>query len=306
MDIRNLLQLQRTFQGDGIRESTAQIEEIVGVGKRPCEVGHLVVRLQHLADLHGNLAESLHDLQILLTVHRALRLAHRQGNHREHGHLTCERLRRSHADLRAHVDIRTRVCGSWDARTDGVADAVDEGTLLLGQLHGSQRVGRLTALRDGNHHVALAHHGIPVSELRGVLHLHRNAAERLDDLLAYQSRVPRRAAGHDHHALRFQQLAAIVNQRRERHVISLHIHAASHAVRQALRLLEDLLQHEVRIATLLNLSEVDVHRLHLQLLILAEDIHHVQVLSQTDHGYIAVLQIHHLVRIFHDGAGVGT
>ena len=89
-------------------------------------------------------------------------------------------------------------------------------------------------------------------------------------------------------------------------MVSLHVHAATHTVRQTLRLLEDLLQHEVRIATLLNLSEVDVHRLHLQLLILAEDVHHVQVLSQTDHGYIAVLQIHHLVRIFHDGAGVGT
>ena len=62
----------------------------------------------------------------------------------------------------------------------------------------------------------------------------------------------------------------------------------------------------MRITTLLYLSEVDIHRLHLQLLILAEDVHHVQVLSQTDHGYIAVLQIHHLVSIFHDGAGVGT
>ena len=89
-------------------------------------------------------------------------------------------------------------------------------------------------------------------------------------------------------------------------MVSLDVHTTAHAVRQTLRLLEDLLQHEVWITALLDLSEVDIHGLHLQFLLLTEDAEHMQVLSATDLSDVAVLQIHHLVGIFHDWTGIGT
>ena len=134
----------------------------MSISKGTCEVGHLLVRLQHLTYLDWYLAQTLYNLEILLAIHRTLGLAHCQCDHREYRHLTREGLRRGHTDFRAHMDISTCIGSSGDARSDGIADAVDEGALLLGQLNGGQRVGRLT---DGYHHIALAHHRIPVSEL---------------------------------------------------------------------------------------------------------------------------------------------
>ena len=89
-------------------------------------------------------------------------------------------------------------------------------------------------------------------------------------------------------------------------MISLEIHTTSHTVCEALRLLEDLLQHEVRIATLFYLSEIDVHRLHLQLLFFAKDTHHMQTLAALDDSNITVFEIHHLIGILHNRTGVGT
>ena len=56
-------------------------------------------------------------------------------------------------------------------------------------------------------------------------------------------------------------------------------HTATHTVAQALRLLEDFLQHEVRETTLLNLAEVDIHGLNLRVELYVLDIHYLQFLS---------------------------
>ena len=274
------------------------------IGKGTCEVGHFFIRLQHLADLHGNLAQTLHHLQIVEAVDGAFGLAHREGDHRQHGHLTRKSLRRGHTNLRTDVDIGTRIRRTGNAATDGIADTVDEGTMLLGQLHGGQRVGGLAALGDGNHHVTLADDRIPVAELRRILHLHRHATESFYQLLADESGVPRGSAGHDDDALGLQHLPAVVNECRKCHVVGLQVHTTTHAVRQALGLLEDFLQHEVRIAALLNLAEVDIDGLHLQFLLLAEDAQHVHLLTAADDGDVAVFEIHHLVSIFHDWTGI--
>ena len=54
-------------------------------------------------------------------------------------------------------------------------------------------------------------------------------------------------------------------------MVGLYIYASSHTVGQTLGLLKDFLQHEVRIAALLYLSQVDVDSLHLQFLLLTEE-----------------------------------
>ena len=89
-------------------------------------------------------------------------------------------------------------------------------------------------------------------------------------------------------------------------MIRFKVHTASHTVLQALRLFENLLQHKVRIATLLNLSQVDIHSLHLQLLFLAEDTQHVHVLTPTDYGNITIFEIDHLISILDNRTGIRT
>ena len=83
-------------------------------------------------------------------------------------------------------------------------------------------------------------------------------------------------------------------------------HTATHTVAQTLRLLEDFLQHEVRETALLNLTEVDIHGLHLRVELYVLDVHHLQFLSETHHGDVAILQVNHLVGIFDDRTGIRT
>ena len=208
-------------------------------------------------------------MQIFLTIDGALGLAHSQRNHSEHGDLTREGFRGSDTYLRTYVDVGTGIGGTGNGRADGVADTVDEGTFFLCQLDGSQRVGRLTRLRDGNDHVVLGDYGVTIAEFGGVLHLTGNATERLEELLADESGVPRRTASHNDDALGMQELATEVDECRECHMVTLDIDTSTHAVGEALRLFENFLKHEVLVTTLFYLSEVDVDGLHLQLLFLA-------------------------------------
>ena len=204
------------------------------------------------------------------------------------------------------MDVRPRVCGSGDAGAYGVADAVDEGSFLLGKLDGSQRVGSLAALRNGYHHIVLRHDGVTVAELRGILHFAWDVTQAFEELPCNESGVPRRAASHDDDTLRANQLPAMVNHGRQRHMVTLHVDAPSHTVLQTLGLLEDFLQHEVLVAALLYLSEVDVHGAHLQMLLFAEDAQDLQLLAQANDGDVAVLQIDHLICVVDDGTGVGA
>ena len=87
-------------------------------------------------------------------------------------------------------------------------------------------------------------------------------------------------------------------------MVALYIDTTTHTVRQTLGLLEDFLQHEMRIASLLNLSEVDIYGLHRQLLLFAQNTYHLQLLAQADNGNVTVFQIDHLVGVFNDRTGI--
>ena len=60
----------------------------------------------------------------------------------------------------------------------------------------------------------------------------------------------------------------------------------------------------MRETALLQLSEVDIHLLDGKFLFLTEDADNLEVLTATDHSDIAILQIDHLIGIFHDRTGI--
>ena len=204
------------------------------------------------------------------------------------------------------MDIDTRLRLTRYAGTDGITDTEDESSGLASQLDGSQRVGCLAALRDGNHHVVREDDGLTVAELRGVLHFNRYAAEALEELFADESGVPAGAASHDDDAPCACQLLAEVDDGTEGDAVALHIDASTHAVAQAVGLFEDFLHHKERVAALLQLAEGDINLLHLGMLCLVVDVHHFQLLAQLQNSDVAVVQIDHLIGIFRYGAGIGS
>ena len=61
----------------------------------------------------------------------------------------------------------------------------------------------------------------------------------------------------------------------------------------------------MRIPAFFQLAEVERHRLYFVRTLHILQIHHFQFLAATDNGYLPILQIDHLVRIFHNGGGIG-
>ena len=87
-------------------------------------------------------------------------------------------------------------------------------------------------------------------------------------------------------------------------MVTFDIDTASHTVGETFGLFEDFLEHEVRIATFLNLSQVDINLLHCQLLFFAKDTDNLQFFTQTDNSNVAIFQIDDFVGIFNDRTGV--
>ena len=165
MDITDLFQFQRALQRHGVVPAAAEIEEVGRISIDPCEVLDLVVLLQHLFYLVGNGFEFLRQHRKLIVAERAFGMGKGEGEERQTGELTGEGLRGGNAYLGSHMDIDARVGLACDGGAYGIDNAEDAGTPLLGELDGGQRVGRLTALRDGNDDISRIDHGVAVTEL---------------------------------------------------------------------------------------------------------------------------------------------
>ena len=57
MDVGDLLQFQRAFQGHGIIVAASQIEEVVRIGENLRKVGYLRVVFQNLGNLVGDILQ---------------------------------------------------------------------------------------------------------------------------------------------------------------------------------------------------------------------------------------------------------
>ena len=125
-----------------------------------------------------------------------------------------------------------------------------------------QRVGGLARLRDDDGQLVLADDRIAVAVLRAVVHFDRDLRQRLDQILADQAGVPRRAAGDDRDLLQRAQTSRPAMFRSSRKISSpIERDAAEDRVARGGRLLEDLLEHEVLVAALLRRDRIPQHAL---------------------------------------------
>ena len=227
-----------------------------------------------------------------------------QGKHGEHRHLSGKGFGRCDPDFRTYVDVRTRIGAAGDRRAYGVADAIHECAFRLGKFDGGKRIGGLARLGYGDYNIFFANDRIAVAELRSVFHFYGDAAKRFDELLPDESGMPRGAARHDDEPPGVQEASLVVVYRRKHHFVRFWVDSTAHAVVDAFGLFEDFLQHEVRESAFLQLPDVHVDFLDFRRLEFVFQVHHFQGLARFQHGDVSVLQVNHLVGIFHDGRSV--
>ncbi len=190
-----------------------------------------------------------------------------------------------------------------DRGADNIAYGDHRGAALFGLPHRRQRVSRLARLGDGDEQVARAHKGAPVPELGGDIHFHGNAGKLFDHILARQTRMPRRAAGHNEDLLHRQELvrgnADLFQVDRSRFLRD----PSADRVHDGPGLLMDLFQHEMAVPALLghyrvphDLGDVPGDLIARQV----GDAHAVPA----QHGHFVVIQEQHVARAVQDGRDV--
>ena len=255
-------------------------------------------QLQHFLKFLRQGEQSVGDFIVVLGTDRSLPFGDAQGHHGHDRHLARECLGGGNADLRTDVHVRAAVRRAGDAGSDHVADAVDKGTSLARKGYGSQRICGLTRLRHCNHDVIREKHGIAVAEFRSVLHLRRNAAYVLEQLLADERRVPGGAAGDEYHAPRCKPAVDIVPYAREDDAAALGIDAAADAVDDGTGLLIDLLEHEGWISALLQVGDGNIQRGHFDVGFTVLKRHQLKRFAPFNHCNLTVLDINYVMGVF--------
>jgi hypothetical protein len=164
-----------------------------------------------------------------------------------------------------------------------------------------ERVCCFSALRDGDRERSFAHDRLPVAILGCVVDLDLDVRELLEQELADQAGVPRRAAGEDGNALELLQL---LFGKREIDRDLVPVEVALPGAGQSLRLLEDFLLHVVGVTGKLRRLVVPLDMLRLALHLPALAILH-QDSVERDLGDIAVFQEQHLVSVRQQRRDVG-
>ena len=118
--------------------------------------------------------------------------------------------------------------------------------------------------------------------------------------------MPTRTASGDDDAFGIEETILIINESGEGDIILTHVHTSSHRVRERTRLFEDLLEHEMRVAALLELAQREFEALDLRGLGDIIDGRDIHFFAQAQGHYFFVFDIDDLIRIFDDRRGIGS
>ncbi len=250
VEVADLLELQRALHGDGVVEAPADEVDVVCVDEPLGGLDDLLRGAEHVLHVSRQQMKSVRHDGGEIVVDRATSGADSQRQQvlpDEHGQI---RLRRRHGDLGARPRVEHVVGVTRQRRADHVRDREQAGTALSGEPGGGERVRRLAGLADRHRERLLLVERGGVSHLVGVFHGRGKAQQPLEDLLADEACVIGRATrGHPDPLDLAGELVA------EADILEPHGAVLVESARQGLgdhgRLLVDLLQHEVVVATLL-------------------------------------------------------
>ncbi len=147
---------------------------------------------------------------------------------------------------------------------------------------------------------------LAVAELRSVLHFDRYPAELLEQVFPDQAGMPGSTAGDDQYSVGVDEFIFMVDDAGQRHMRSLHINAAAHAVLQCFRLFENLFQHKMGIASFFQLAQIHFQLFDLGSFLDIGDRDNLGFLVPVEHRNFLVFQIDNLVCIFYDRRGIGS
>ena len=198
------------------------------------------------------------------------------------------------------MDVGSCIGTASNRRAHRIDYTKDKSTFASRQLYSSKRISRFARLRNSYYHISLLYNRIAISELRSIGNLNRYAAKTFYQIFTYQSSMPRRTAGYNDETTSIHQLITIVNNGRKTYIGSLSIDTATHAIKNTLRLLKNLLKHEMRITTFLYHAKVYIHSAHLMVNFLVAYGDNVYTFITIDNSNIAIFKIYHLIGIFHN------
>jgi len=169
-----------------------------------------------------------------------------------------------------------------------------------------QGIRRFARLGDGDNHIVGVNDRLAVTELAGVLHLDRHLRELLHSIHGYQARMPRGAAGGNDDTLGIEETLLVVDESREGDVVMLDIDPPAHRIGKRARLLKNLLDHKMRVTTLLQLGERKLQPFDFGCLADIADSGDVKFFATLKCNHLLIVDIDHLVGIFDNGGGIGS
>ncbi|MCG3768264.1 MAG: hypothetical protein JW394_0368 [Nitrospira sp.] len=173
-----------------------------------------------------------------------------ERQHVERCKLRREGFGRGDADLWPAMGIEDSVRLAGQGTPHHIHDRNDPRPLLFRFTRCGQRVGRLAGLRDRDEEILFLDQRIAIAEFAGDIDLHRRAYHLLQQILPHQPRMPRGAAGHDPNPSDCGKLFRRQADIRQIGLAGIVGIPAAHRIEDCLRLFVNLLQHEMRKATL--------------------------------------------------------
>ena len=178
--------------------------------------GNLIVMIERGVETRGRFKQMAHDPGLFLARQAALAHGKMRGKRGKHRKLASERLGAGDADFRAGVRRQQQI-GLTRHRTGRHVDDDGDGLPLgLAVAQGGKRISGLAALRNEQRQPAGLQHRLAVTELAGVIDVHRHAREVLEPVLRDHARVVRGATSDDGDPL---DAADVEIHLRERHFL---------------------------------------------------------------------------------------
>ena len=301
VDIGDLLELQGAFQSQGIIYVTPNEKYAVVVEVLAGIVLDIVLIGEDLLHLRRQQQHLFQHTVVFLHRHGAQKAGQVQPQQIQNSQLGGISLRGSYGDLRSCPGIEHLVGLPGDGGTHHIDNGEDSGPQPLGFPQCRHGIQRLSRLADHNDQRPVIHNGVHIPEFGGQRHFHRNAQDPLQVILSDHPHMVGRSTGHD---IKLMHTAQIFLRQLE--VLQEHLavtNAGEDRPAHSLRLLHDLLEHEVLIAALfrciylpIHMGDLFLHRLH-QVVIALDT-----VLGQYRH--LAVIHIAHFAGMADNGRNI--
>ena len=277
MDVRDFLHFQAALERDRIIEAAADKEHIMRVRVLRGKPLDPLLVLNDAADLLRQLLHRSEKLRLTRVVDPSVILAERNREDIHRDQLAAVGLRRRDGDLRARIRVHDVVRLARDRGAEHVDNRDRRDAALLRETKRCQRVSRLSRLGNDDNRGIRLENRISVSEFRGKVHIHRNSRELFDHVFTDHADMIRGPARDDIQPLQTAEFLLIHFQHGKideglRVLVTAVLYVRIDRVLNGLRLLVDLLHHEVLIAALLSCRCVPLDGLRLLLDLVAVQI----------------------------------